>query len=408
MLLGTKIPHHKIASSIWKDEELFMKQSVSIPFRSDVRKPVLILIIGGSRIGKTTLKSCLIDDLQNDYGVSTLSIYPKGVDAKYHNKPGFGKYLSPGDYNRTLRNRLFMPMYMDEEMPKEIKQGLDKFAFELYDFSPSSEPGFLEDNPGEYSRGVYSNMSIIRHNNEHTADNTAKQMYKWIEDNTATSTKGNKYNNRMYIPMATHEAMKNRLISGIANKFFYEDCTKISEKMFINDWGKKRNHAFMFFTDPGDPRVQAYVAKTIKIAQRAKRTDNSYRRSKGWEEKPIWIVVDDASEVIAEYMGNKERYRAKIEIMRLIDKFGEEGWNVMLTYHKAEDVPEGLIDRADFIITSKMNKRSAAKISTDQYYIDTVSRLFIKEFYYYNEWAVRMKSGQVRTFYAIDSPVGLK
>jgi hypothetical protein len=404
MLLGTKKLHSTMPKLCWIEDNKFLEQAVSILFRKDTRKPLKIIVIGPSRIGKTTLVSCIVDDLQNDYHVPVISIYPKGIDAVYHNQMGKGKLLCPGEVNRKLNNILLMPYYKEEDIPEEYQKHLQKFAFELYDFNPNTNPGFMEDDPKEYSKSAYKALAIMEDEVPKLKKYTAAQMLRYVDENTIRKVIPG--SDKMYIAFPTYQSLRDKLTGCIANKFFFESKIKINEKMFIKSWNEGLSHAFMFFADPNDPRVQAYTAKIMQVAQRAKRRDNIYRRSKGMKERPAWIVVDDAREIVAEWM-DFQRYRARREIENSIYLFGEDGWNILLVYHNVDDIPKGLLKEADYIICSKLD-REGAKNLPDEEFRQTVQKLYVRSYNFYNEWACRSKDGTIRRFYAIDSPVGLK
>jgi hypothetical protein len=407
ILLGVKQRPSSLSRDIWLDDSKFIKKAVSIPFRADIRKPLRIILIGGSRIGKTTLVSCILDDLQNDFNVNTLSIYPKGLDAYYHNMKGKGRFLCPGETNRTLKSKLFVPEYQIQAIPSDIKRSINRFAFELYNFDPNSEPGFMEYNPKDFSIGLYSNLSIMYHKFKETRGIGADKMLNALDKYTYQNRRGGWDSSRkIYVSVATYEALRQRLQAAISSKFFFESKLKINKDVFLNDWDAGFSHSFIFRADSNDPRVQPYTAKILEIAQKAKQKHNELRRRKGKSERPLFLVVDDAREIVASYM-DFERYRARREVERCVYMFGEDGWNVLLVYHNAKDVPEGLLKEADYIISSRLDKSDAEYLPGDNFK-QYVQNLFVKPYYFYNEWAVRSKDGSVRTFYAIDSRVGLK
>lgn len=405
MLLGTKTQFKFLDAETKIDENKFLQQSVTIPFRADVRKPTRIIIIGGSRIGKSTLVSNILDDLQNDFNVPTITLRPKGYDDLFHNKKGKGKFLAPEESGRSLNNRLFMPYYSQDEAFSDIQMHLEKFAFELFDFNPDKEPGFMEDSVADQAKQTYTYISILFDKFPHLRNAKATEFFEFIEKHCVTNLK-HESSSKIYIPFSVYQSLIQRLNGAIARKFFYDRCTKLNSEMIIGDWNKGLSHSFSFFAASNDPRVQSYSAKILQIYQIAKQKDNLIRRKTGGVPRPIWLVVDDAREVINASMKD-DTHRAKREIERCVYMFGEDGWNVIMIFHNASEVPKGLLKESDFIICSKLDKEDA-KYLPNEYLQSAAQKLFVKPHYYYNEWAVYSKDGVVRRFFAIDSRVGLR
>jgi hypothetical protein len=412
MLLGTKLKHTKMPADAWIDEEKFIKQSVSIPFKNDVRKPQKIILIGGPRIGKSTLLSCMIDDLQNDFNVPTLTIYPKGKDAKFHNLKGKGKILCPGEHSRSLKNRLLMPQYKEDDVPSTDQQGMEKFAFRLDDFNPNSEPGFMEENRADYEKagkGVYVYLSILYNTYPELRGVSAKKLLDDLDQYVYTKKKGKDYqdySDKLYIPNATYEALRTRLMGCISKKFLYDSELRVDEEMFIRDWNNGKSHAVIYFSNLSDPRTQSYSAKVIQTVQKAKRRDNIARKKKGLPERSIWLIVDDAKAIIDRSM-DPDKYRAREVIDECLYMYGEDGWNILLVYHSIDQVPRDYLDQADFIICSRLGRFDLKKLTNER--LEMFARnLKVKGGTFYNEWAVGTKDGEARTFFAIDSRVGLR
>jgi hypothetical protein len=144
----------------------------------------------------------------------------------------------------------------------------------------------------------------------------------------------------------------------------------------------------------------------LRIAQEAKQKDNLRRYKRGKKGRPLWLFVDDARAIISQDM-DEYRDRGKAEVEQCIYMYGEDGWNTVLVYHNAREIPKGIIKESDFIICSRLDKEDANYLPDDAYR-RIVTSLYVKPYHYYNEWACRSKDGKIRKFFAIDSPIGLR